>query len=86
MATYERIEQELNEAKAEKQKVENELQAWKGRYGQRLTDLENKLWGNEGTATERAGWETEKTRLEERQKSLEERKEERFKAGGVVAG
>ena len=44
MATYERIEQELNEAKAEKQKVENELQAWKGRYGQRLTDLENKLW------------------------------------------
>src|SRR6185369_18084907 len=67
----EEVRQELAKAEAEKQKAENELQAWKGRYGQRLTWLENKLWKEEGTETQQSRWETEKTRLEERQKSLE---------------
>jgi predicted nucleic acid-binding Zn-ribbon protein len=79
MASVEDIKQELAKAEAEKQKAESELQAWKGRYGQRLTDLENKLWGNEGTAAERAEWKEEKTQLEERRKSLEKAKEERLK-------
>src|SRR6185369_4529290 len=72
----EEVRQELAKAEAEKQKAENELQAWKGRYGQRLTWLENKLWKEEGTATQLERWEKEKTRLEERQKSLEKRRDD----------
>src|SRR6185369_4474244 len=79
MASVEDIKQELAKAEAEKQKAENEVTAWKGRYGQRLTDLENKLWGNEGTATDRAKWEKEKTQLEKRQEVLEADKRERLK-------
>jgi len=72
MTAIEEARQELNEAKAA-------VAAFEGRYGGRLTWLEDNLWGNEGTATERAEWKEEKTRLEERQKSLEKAKEERLK-------
>ena len=79
MTTTEEIRQELNEAKVKEQKAEAAVTAFEARYKPRLTWLEDKLWGNEGTATERAEWKEEKTRLEERQKSLEKAKEERLK-------
>ena len=75
----EEVRQELAKAEAEKQKAENELQAWKGRYGQRLTWLENKLWKEEGNAKERAEWKEERTQLKEEKKSLEADKRERLK-------
>src|SRR6185369_5448127 len=75
MTTTEEIRQELNEAKVKEQKAEAAVQEFEGRYGGRLTWLEDKLWVNEGTAEERA----EKTQLEKRRESLEADKRERLK-------
>src|SRR6185369_11719980 len=78
MTTTEEIRQELNEAKVKEQKAEAAVQEFEGRYGGRLTWLEDKLRvnegteGTEGTAEERA----EKTRLEKRRESLEADKRE----------
>ena len=71
MTTTEEIRQELNEAKAEKQKAEAAAAAFEGRYGGRLTWLEDKLWKEEGTETQLERWEKEKTQLKEEKKSLE---------------
>jgi chromosome segregation ATPase len=79
MATYERIEQELNEAKVKEQKAENELQAWKGTDGQWLEVLKGRLRGEEGTEAQRAEWKEERDELKAEKKSLEKAKEERLK-------
>ena len=42
---------------------------FKGRYGGRLTWLEDKLWRNDGTAAERAEWK-EKDELKAEKKQL----------------
>jgi len=79
MATAEEVRQELNDAKVQLQEAKDEVKEFKGRYGQRLTDLENKLWGSEGTPAQQQRWEKEKDELKAEKKSLEESKEERLK-------
>ena len=74
MASVEDLKQELAKAEAEKQKAEAAVTAFEARYKPRLTWLEDKLWKEEGNATQQEKWEKEKTRLEERQKSLEAEK------------
>src|SRR6185312_11921523 len=65
MANVARIDQELNEAKVA-------VTAFEGRYGQRLTWFEDKLWSDEGTEAQREEWKKEKDELKAEKKRLED--------------
>jgi hypothetical protein len=70
MASIEEVRQELAKAQKKLDEAKAAVQEFKGRYGKHLMDLENKLWGSEGTAAEQAEWK-EKAKLEEKEKRLE---------------
>ena len=65
-------------------KTERELQEFKERYGERLKVLENRLWSDEGTETQRAEWKGEKNELAEEKKRLEEMKDYWGKQVGML--
>ena len=76
MATYEKAEQELNDAKKELKKANDVLARFEGgKYGQKLTELEDKECEAELTEEE----EKLLKKLEGVKKTLEERKEECLK-------
>ena len=71
MATAEEVRLELAKAEKELEDAKAALKEFnEGRYGDRLTVLENKLWSDEGTEEQRAEWKVERARLEEQQKQL----------------
>jgi hypothetical protein len=79
MASIERVEQELKKAEGEPAEAKTTLEDFKkGADGQWFEVLKGRLRGEEGT--QRAEWKAEKTVLEERQKSLEDRRTEWEKA------
>jgi len=68
---YDDAEKELNDAKRVLEEFMN------GRYGKRLTVLEDGLWEKKySDKVEKNEWEKEKTQLEERQKRLEKRRDD----------
>ena len=84
MATFEKIEHELNDAKVEYGKADKKLNDWEegeddGKWLKKLRrKLDDKEWEDEG---QKERWEESVKKLEEKEKSLEEK--ERFWRGQV---
>ncbi|CAG8661441.1 12109_t:CDS:1, partial [Ambispora gerdemannii] len=72
MATVEKTERELNDAKVQLEKAEKALEEFvKGGDGQWLEVLKGRLRGEGGTAAQREEWKAEKNELAEEKKRLE---------------
>ena len=70
MATLEYWQQQVEKADKKLDEAKAAVTAFEERYKPRLTDLEDKLWSNEGTPAQQQRW--ERAQLEKRQERLEQ--------------